>query len=148
MSDAVMPVTAELLRSMPLPHHEEGQDKDERGRVLVIGGSVETPGGALLAGLAALCAGAGKLQIATCRSVSQQLAVAMPEARVTGLEETPEGGISAAEVEKLAERCGRSDVVLLGPGMMDSDAVSLLATRLLEQTSGPFFVLDAAALHE
>ena len=148
MTDTVIPVTDELLRSIPLPHHSQGEDNDERGRVLVIGGSVETPGGALLAGLAALRAGAGKLQIATCRSVSQQLAVAVPEARVTGLEETPEGGISATEAEKLAERCGRTDVVLLGPGMMDSDAVSLLTTRLLEQASGPCFVLDAAALHE
>src|SRR3954466_5400991 len=148
MTDTVIPVTDELLRSIPLPHHNQGEDKDERGRVLVIGGSVETPGGALLAGLAALRAGAGKLQIATCRSVSQQLAVAVPEARVTGLEETPEGGISATEAEKLAERCGRTDVVLLGPGMMDSDAVSLLTARLLEQASGPCFVLDAAALHE
>jgi ADP-dependent NAD(P)H-hydrate dehydratase len=115
MTDTVIPVTDELLRSIPLPHHSQGEDKDERGRVLVIGGSVETPGGVLLAGLAALRAGAGKLQIATCRSVSQQLAVAVPEARVTGLEETPEGGISATEAEKLAERCGRTDVVLLGP---------------------------------
>ena len=148
MSEAVTPVTPGLLRSMPLPCHHEGEDKDERGRVLVIGGSVETPGGALLAGLATLRAGAGKLQIATCRSVAAPLAVAVPEARVSGLEETPAGGISAAEAERLAERCGRTDVVLLGPGMMDGTAVSLLTSRLLGSTDGPCFVLDAAALQD
>jgi hydroxyethylthiazole kinase-like uncharacterized protein yjeF len=148
MSEAVIPVTGELLRSIPLPRHHEGEDKDERGRVLVIGGSVETPGGALLAGLAALRAGAGKLQIATCRSVAPQLAVAVPEALVSGLEETPEGGISAVEVERLAGRCSRTDAVLLGPGMMDSAAVSLLTSRLLASIDGPCFVLDAAALQE
>jgi ADP-dependent NAD(P)H-hydrate dehydratase len=152
VNGTVTPVTDELLRSMPLPHHQEGQDKDERGRVLVIGGSVETPGGALLAGLAALRAGAGKLQIATCRTVAPPLAVAVPEARVIGLEETADGGIAAAASEALAERCGRTDVVLLGPGMLGSDAVSLLTRRLLEGASGkaggPCFVLDAAALHD
>lgn len=148
MSAAVVPVTGELLRSMPLPHHQEGDDKDERGRVLVIGGSVETPGGALLAGLAALRAGAGKLQIATCRSVATQLAVTVPEALVSGMEETSEGGISATEAERLAGRCSRTDAVLLGPGMMDSAAVSLLTNRLLESTNGPCFVLDAAALQD
>ena len=38
-----VPVTPDLLRSMPLPRHQEGQDKDERGRVLVVAGSVEVP---------------------------------------------------------------------------------------------------------
>ena len=48
------PVTPELLRATPLPRHQEGQDKDERGRVLVVAGSVEVPGGALLCGVGAL----------------------------------------------------------------------------------------------
>ncbi|TDH60562.1 NAD(P)H-hydrate dehydratase [Dankookia rubra] len=148
MSGPVVPVTEALLRAMPLPRHEEGEDKDARGRILVIGGSTETPGGALLAGLAALRAGAGKLQIATCRSVAPALAVAVPEARVSGLEETPQGGISAAAAGLLAERCGRVDVVLLGPGMLDGAAVSLLTARLLGSTAGACFVLDAAVLQE
>ena len=63
MSGAVVPVTEDLLRGMPLPRHRDGEDKNQRGRVLVIGGSVEVPGGALLAGLAGLRAGAGN-----CRS--------------------------------------------------------------------------------
>ena len=47
------PVTPELLRGMALPRHLFGQDKYELGRVLVVAGSVEVPGAALLAGLAA-----------------------------------------------------------------------------------------------
>ena len=72
------PVTPELLRSMPLPRHQEGDDKDGRGRVLVVAGSVEVPGAALLSGIGALRAGAGKLQMATCRSVAPHLGVAVP----------------------------------------------------------------------
>ena len=147
MSGAVIPVTDDLLRSMPLPPHDQGEDKDGRGRVLVIGGSVEVPGSALLAGVAALRAGAGKLQFATCRSVAPQLAVTVPEARVIGLEETPQGGISADEAGKLAERCTQADAVVLGPGMMDNDAVALLTARLLELSNDACFVLDASALH-
>ena len=45
MSGAVVPVTEDLLRGMPLPRHRDGEDKNQRGRVLVIGGSVEVPGG-------------------------------------------------------------------------------------------------------
>jgi hypothetical protein len=70
MSRAATLVTGELLRRMPLPRPGQDGDKEERGRVLVIGGSREVPGGALLAGVAALRAGAGKLQIATNRSIA------------------------------------------------------------------------------
>ena len=43
------PVNEALLRAHPLPDHNGGGAKEARGTVLVIGGSVEVPGGALLA---------------------------------------------------------------------------------------------------
>src|SRR5438132_1705170 len=62
-------ITSELLRGWPLPRPGEEGDKEERGRVLVVGGGAEVPGGAILAGVAALRAGAGKLRIATAAGV-------------------------------------------------------------------------------
>lgn len=141
------PVTEALLRARPLPRHEEGEDKDGRGRVLVVAGSLEVPGAALLAGIAALRAGAGRLRIATCRGIAPHLGLAVPEALVLGLDETLAGGISAEEAGRLAEGAGRCDALLLGPGMMDPEAVSLLTRRLLEEAEpGPGFVVDAGAL--
>jgi ADP-dependent NAD(P)H-hydrate dehydratase len=84
-------VTAQFLRAHPLPTHEEVSDKQARGRVLVIGGSTEVPGSALLAGLGALRAGAGILQIATCQSAASHLGLAMPEAMVVPCPETTAG---------------------------------------------------------
>src|SRR5918994_1509205 len=89
MSDGA--ITAEFLRGIPLTQPLEDGDKDQRGRVLVIAGSVCVPGAALLAATAALRAGAGKLQIATCRSVAMHLGLAVPEALVVGLPESPSG---------------------------------------------------------
>lgn len=144
---AAEPVTAALLRGMPLPEHRQGQDKNSRGRVLVIGGSTEVPGAAYLSGLAALRSGAGKLQIATVASLAAHMALAMPEARVTGLAETAEGGIDPAEAGRLAGRTGGVDAVVLGPGMLDRGAVALLVQRLLATAEGsPGLVLDAEAL--
>ena len=56
-------LTPQLLRDWPLPELREG--KESRGTVLVVGGSRFTPGAVLLAGTAALRAGAGRLQLAT-----------------------------------------------------------------------------------
>jgi ADP-dependent NAD(P)H-hydrate dehydratase len=145
MTEAVK-ITPELLRSMPLPEPAGSTDKQARGSVLVIAGSVEVPGAALLAGTAVLRAGAGKLQIATCSSVALHLGLAVPEARVTGLPETLAGGIAPDAAELLCERAKRNDAVLLGPGMMDKDAVAALTTELVKGIAEPALVLDAEAL--
>jgi ADP-dependent NAD(P)H-hydrate dehydratase len=143
---AVTSVTAELLRGMPLPRLNEDSDKDERGRVLVIAGSREVPGGALLAGVAALRAGAGKLQIATAASIAPHVGLAVPEALVVALPENPTGGVAPEAVKLLSERGQRCDAILLGPGMIDEVAVRDLAAGLLDAIAGPAIVLDAAAL--
>ena len=139
-------VTAELLRGMPLPRLNDDSDKDERGRVLVIAGSREVPGGALLAGVAALRAGAGKLQIATAAGIAPHVGLAVPEALVIALPETSTGGVAPEAAKLLSERGQRCDAILLGPGMMDEVAVRDLAAGLLHAIAGPAIVLDAAAL--
>jgi ADP-dependent NAD(P)H-hydrate dehydratase len=101
---SVLKITREFLLAHPLPEPEMEGDKRSRGRVLVVAGSVDIPGAALLAGLGSLRAGSGILQIATCRSNAAHLGVAMPEAMVIGCSETSGGGIdpeSAAQLIKL-----------------------------------------------
>src|SRR5689334_12953086 len=88
------PVTPSLLRSWQL--QDTGSGKDDRGSVLVIGGARKTPGAALHAGTGALRAGAGRLTPAVCESTAVPLAVAVPEAGVVGLPETPAGSVHSA----------------------------------------------------
>lgn len=140
------PVTAALLRRMPLPRHREGDDKNARGSVLVAGGCAELPGAVLLAGVAALQAGAGRLQLAVCRSVAPPLGVAVPEARVIALPETEEGHIAAAAAPLLARQGSRARALALGPGMMGGAEGEALTAGLLEALEGPALVLDAGAL--
>ena len=78
-------VTPALLRRMPLPPLDDDDDKESRGRVLVVGGGRQVPGAILLAGVGALRAGAGKLQMATVRDAAVGLALAVPESLVVGL---------------------------------------------------------------
>ena len=85
---------ARLLRGWPLPEVAQDADKEDRGRVLVVGGSREIGGAVLLAATAALRAGAGKLVIATAQSVAAPLALRVPEARVIALPETAAGGFA------------------------------------------------------
>src|SRR4051812_49966452 len=77
-------VDSALLRTWPLPQPGEG-GKVARGDVLAVGGTVQTPGAVVLAGLAALRAGAARLKIPTPEPVPAQDATAVPQGRVIGL---------------------------------------------------------------
>lgn len=136
-----------LRRRLPLPQPDAEGDKEERGLVLVVGGSPEMPGAVILCATAALRAGAGKLQIATCRSVAHVVGAAVPEARVFALPETKDGGIATRAVDELAERAKQVQAIVIGAGMLDDAAVARLLKKLLpriERTT--VVVLDAAAL--
>lgn len=158
-------VTATLLRGWPLP--APGEDKYSRGSVLVVGGARATPGAALLAGTAALRAGAGKVTLAVAESVSVQLGVALPECGSIGLPETP-GGSVKPELDRISSYLDRADVILVGPGLDDPDLAGELLEAMLGQEKesnsgaqgdagrgsqgdagakeGPAVVLDAYAL--
>lgn len=140
------PITPDWLHRHPLPVHEGNGDKEARGRVLVVAGSLEVPRAALLAAVAALRAGAGKLQIGTCRSVASALGLAVPESMVLMLAETEAGGIDPAEAPRLAKAANRTGALVLGPGMMDAEATEALTAALLGLVENVPIVLDAGAL--
>jgi hydroxyethylthiazole kinase-like uncharacterized protein yjeF len=139
-------LTADSLKAYPLPVPHEGS-KDERGSALVLGGSRSVPGAALLAGVATLRAGAGKLKIATVESRAAGMGLAVPEAMVVGLPETPEGGVDAVRagdcLRKVTKGC---DALLVGPGLVEDGPTTKLAVELLEALPDAFFILDAAAV--
>ena len=138
------PLDAAALRDHPLPPVIDG-DKETKGRILIIAGSREVPGAALLAATAAMRAGAGKLQIATVAGIAVQLGLAMPEAMVVGHAEDGDGGFSLDAVNALAERAAEADAVVAGPGMARGKACDELAKALLK--TGSRIALDAAVLH-
>ncbi|KAB0678530.1 NAD(P)H-hydrate dehydratase [Aureimonas leprariae] len=141
-----LPIDHAFLRSSPLPSHADADDKNARGSVLVVAGSSEVPGAALLAATAALRAGAGKLQIAAVRSVAPYLAIAAPEALVLALPETPDGEIDPACAPQLQDNASKARAVLVGPGMTDEESAHRLVLALLACSPETSFVLDAAAV--
>jgi ADP-dependent NAD(P)H-hydrate dehydratase len=147
MSNRAELVTPTLLRDWRLPGG--GSGKDDRGTVLVVGGARTTPGAALLSGVAALRSGAGRLTMAVAESVAVQLAVALPEAGVLGLPETPSGSVAGSAASALTDKMASADAVLVGPGLDDKDeSVDLLRGMLGMPADGtpPAIILDAYAL--
>ena len=141
-------VDTSLLRGWPLPVPANDADKEDRGHVLVLGGSREMPGAVILAATAALRAGAGKLTIATGRSVAQLVALAIPESRVLGLAENEAGGFTVEAVAALDPLADKISAILIGPGMQDEAATARLVHALLPRLDGTDtkVLLDAEAM--
>jgi ADP-dependent NAD(P)H-hydrate dehydratase len=136
----------DLLRRFPLPHHPEDSDKEDRGRLLVIAGSRELAGAALLAGTGGLRAGAGKLQIATVASVASPLSIAMPEARVMGCEEAEDGCLASGAIAGLIEGADGAQAVVAGCGLEHGPPLDEMVDSLLASGLETPLVLDAAVL--
>ncbi len=127
-------LTIDELRRRPLPDHGDETSKHERGTVLVIGGTEETPGAVVLAGVAALRAGAGKLQVATAPACASAVAVALPEARVIAIDADLDHELASA------------DAVLVGPGALDPERAAARARAVIEGVDDAVVVIDTHAL--
>jgi len=138
-----MKLDAAALEQHPLPPVVDG-DKETKGRILIVAGSRDVPGAALLAATAAMRAGAGKLRIATVDSAAMALAVAMPEAMVFGVAEADDGSFAGSAVDPIAEAAPEVDAVVAGPGVKRSDTCKRLADRLLESDAA--LALDVSLL--
>lgn len=149
----VVKVTADVRRArFALPDHRDDAAKGDRGSVLIVGGSGSTAGAVLLAGLGALRAGAGKLQLATVEAAVGPLMTAVPEALVAGLPAGDDAAIDGpAAAAQVAELAVASDAVLLGTGALDPTSTGVLLDAITSAVAGDdacttTLVLDVAAL--
>ena len=140
-------VTGDMLRSQwPVEPPDEEVTKNERGTVLVVGGARSTPGAVLLAGIAALRVGAGKLTVATCAEYAGALGVAMPEAGVIGLPTTDGGGLDPRAAGEVAELAADVDAIVFGPGMAEPEHTRALVSDVVTSLDAPpAIVFDAMA---
>ena len=134
---------AEVKRH-PLPKRVGG-DKDSHGQILIIAGSRDVPGAALLVAHGAMRAGAGKLQLAAPDDIAVPLGIAMPEAMVVGFATARDGGFSRRAVAPMVEQAAKADAIVAGPGLTANASGAKLAGELC--ALGRPLALDAALLH-
>jgi hydroxyethylthiazole kinase-like uncharacterized protein yjeF len=141
----VRAITDAMLRRWPLPRLDPKRGKVARGSLLVVGGSDENPGAAMLAGIAGLRAGAGTLTVATSARHAGGVATALPEARVIALA-TVRGQLATRAMHQLEAEACATDALVLGPGMTDGRAGTALRMRCARAGSPRVCVVDAGPL--
>jgi NAD(P)H-hydrate epimerase len=136
-------IVAELLPERPVRGH-----KGTFGKVLVIAGSLDYAGAALLVCRAAGRSGAGLVTLAVPESLQPLFAAKVVEATTMGL---PEDDVEEIEPEDAIARIldHEHDAIVLGPGLRPGLATAELVQALLTVPEDPTpapIVLDAEAL--
>lgn len=116
------------------------------GRVLVIGGSRGMSGAAALAGLSALRGGAGLVFLAVPESILPIVAAVEPSYLTVPLPEDPQGRLSLAARDPLAEIIPNHTALAVGPGWGRSADLTELARWLFAEVDKPM-VIDADGLN-
>ncbi|MGH9938550.1 MAG: NAD(P)H-hydrate dehydratase [Blastocatellia bacterium] len=118
------------------------------GDALLIAGSRGKTGAAALTSEAVLRAGAGLVTIATARSAQSLLVTqAQPEVMTEALDETDDGAISHAALDRALQLARKRSVIAVGPGLSSSDeSARAFARGIVERRTAPM-VIDADGLN-
>jgi hydroxyethylthiazole kinase-like uncharacterized protein yjeF len=125
-----------------LPQRTPESDKRAAGAPLIVAGSGQFPGAAVLASLGAARAGAGYVTVATPAAAAATLRTHLVEQVVV---EIPKDDAPGSAVEMLLDICKRSSSIGIGPGLGLDERTGSIVRSLLEQTTLPA-VIDASAL--
>jgi hydroxyethylthiazole kinase-like uncharacterized protein yjeF len=122
--------------------------KGSVGDVLLIAGSRGKTGAAALSSETILRAGAGLVTVATARSAQPLLVTqARTEVMTEALDETRDGAISNAAIDRALQLAQKRTVIAVGPGLSSSDeSTRAFAREMVERRTAPM-VIDADGLN-
>ncbi len=138
-----------VLRSSALPILRKLRpvacDKRDFGHLLIIAGSREFGGAALMCAQAALRSGIGLLTCCVPESLHASFVSVCPEAMWIPLPETPNGSIALEALGKIRQFLDRADALVAGPGLGNDQETHSLIRELCKLFPKPV-LLDADAL--
>ncbi|MGH9755574.1 MAG: NAD(P)H-hydrate dehydratase [Blastocatellia bacterium] len=136
---------AEWLRAS---RRQADAHKGSVGDALLIAGSRGKTGAAALASETVLRAGAGLVTVATARSAQSLLVTqARTEVMTEALDETQDGAISSAALDRALQLAQKRTVIAVGPGLSSSDeSTRAFARGIVEKRTAPM-IIDADGLN-
>ena len=145
MAPAVTSITPRWV-ARNLPARPDRAHKGDFGRVLVVAGSIEYPGAAVLTGLGAMRAGAGLVRIAAADSVVARMSSVIPELTWAALDEEAPGLIAPGGWRRVSIEAASHDAAVIGPGLGRQPATHRRTRQMIASLQVPA-VVDADGLN-
>ena len=129
-------ITADILKKV-IHQRPQNSFKGTFGKVLIVGGNPNMGGAAIMAGSAAVHAGAGLVTIATARENLTAVHSVIPEAMFVDYQDAPQ----------FISLIKGVDVIVLGPGLgNDSIAEKVIQTVFTNIASNQTLIIDGSAI--
>ncbi len=128
-----------------LPKRRPDIHKYEAGRLLLIAGSDDYRGAALLSAEAALRGGCGMVYFAVPEGIRAEVSVALREAVTIALPQTKDVTIGRGALDVLEEYREKADAIAIGPGLGRNDETDEFVRKFTALSKRPV-VLDADGL--
>lgn len=130
------PITVEILKKV-IHKRPQKSFKGTFGKVLIVGGNPQMGGAAIMAGSAAVHAGAGLVTIATAKENLTAVHTSIPEAMF----------VDYCNDKQLISVINKADVIVLGPGLgNDQTAGKIIKTVFTNVESGQKLIIDGSAI--
>lgn len=134
--DSMQTITADILKKV-IHQRPQNSFKGTFGKVLIVGGNPNMGGAAIMAGSAAVHAGAGLVTIATARENLTAVHSVIPEAMFVDYQDAPQ----------FISLIKGVDVIVLGPGLgNDSIAEKVIQTVFTNIASNQTLIIDGSAI--
>ena len=125
---------------------QENSNKGDYGKALVIAGSYEMPGAALLSSEAAVKSGAGLVKTAFPDKAYPVMMSTCPEKVLVPLPSNEDGRISSLSLTRIGEELTKCDAVLIGCGLGNDRDIFRAVQFVLENSTVPV-ILDADGIN-
>ena len=123
-----------------------GSYKNKRGHALLVAGSKDYTGAAVLAGDAAIRSGAGLVTLAVPESSRGSVVPrVVPEVMVRGISETSHGSVAESAVDEIKGFLKNVDAIAIGSGLSTDEETAAFVRRMVDERTMPM-VVDADAL--
>lgn len=128
-----------------VPYREEAAHKYSAGSLLIVAGSAEATGAAVMVAKGAQRTGCGIIFLATSGSIANLVDAQLTEVLVSGMPEVEGGTISANALESILEQAQGASAVVLGPAMGVGQDGRRVVEGVIRETEVPV-LLDADAI--
>jgi NAD(P)H-hydrate epimerase len=125
---------------------EENSNKGDYGKALVIAGSYEMPGAALLSSESAVKSGVGLVKTAFPDKAYPVMMSTCPEKVLVPLPSNENGRISSLSLKRIGEELSKCDAVLIGCGLGNDSDILGVVQFVLENSTVPV-ILDADGIN-
>ncbi len=129
-----------------LPEKNIDLNKYTAGKILIIAGSDQMPGAAMLSAEAALKSGAGAVYLSVPNSVKQIVNSKIMEVIVVPYGDENSSYLNLEDLDSLKDKIEKMDVLVLGPGLGRNKGTIDTVRNVLKSYSNKKMILDADAI--